>query len=204
MFAFLLGLSWLVLTPICIWRLFGREQSRPARVSGVVTLAMLEAATLTVAWAEQPPHDTDGRSVAGASAHVAAHAPTPSTSTPSAAPSPACPTRTPAPESVQPARRSRDGVRGLTIYWTAAPQQCRTATVTFRRTGRKVRIWLDEGAVHGADVQGRESRTLPVRVAEGRAALDLTLMPPLRPGARYVAVDGRTGDRIPEKRRPNK
>ncbi len=189
MFAFLLGLSWLVLTPVCIWRLFGREQSRLARVTGVLTLAALEAATLTVGWMEQPPPDLPGR------APVAA-APAPATSPRS----PACATRTPAPESVRLSRRRHQGVRGLTIYWTASPQQCETATVTFQRAGRRVRIWLDEGAAGGDDVQGRESRTLPVRVSEGRAALDLALMPPLRPGPRYVAVDGRTGHRIPERR----
>ncbi|MFF4774873.1 hypothetical protein [Microtetraspora fusca] len=198
MFAFLLGLSWLVLTPICIWRLFGRDQTRLARLTGVLTLATLEAATLAVAWTDQPPHEMSARGMAGESGSVVAHTPTPSASA-----SPACAARTPAPEFVRPARRSHEGVRSMTIYWTAAPQQCGTATVTFRRTGRQVRIWLDEGPARGDDVQGRQSRTLPVHVAEGRAALDLTLMPPLRPGVRLLAVDGRTGDRIPERRPSN-
>ncbi|WP_433349947.1 hypothetical protein ACQP25_38565 [Microtetraspora malaysiensis] len=202
MFAFLLGLSWLVLTPICIWRLFGRDQTKIARLTGVLTLATLEAATLAVAWTDQPAHEMARHGLAGEYGDVVAHTPTPSAS-PSPSPSPACATRTPAPEFVRPERRGHEGVRSMTIYWTAAPQQCGTATVTFRRAGRQVRIWLDEGPARSDDIQGRQARTLPVHVAEGRATLDLTLMPPLRPGIRLLAVDGRNGHRIPEKRPSN-
>ncbi|GLX01254.1 hypothetical protein Misp02_53400 [Microtetraspora sp. NBRC 16547] len=212
MFAFLLGLSWLVLTPICIWRLFGREQSRLARATGVLTLAALEATTLAVGWAEQPPSDRPATAPAMAASSGPHSRPSSAPSsvpssgpgtTPTPAPSPTCATRTPAPESVRLTHRPHQGVQGMTIYWTATSEQCGTATVTYRRAGRQVRIWLDEGAAGRDEIEGRESRTLPVHVAEGRATLDLTLMPPLRPGPRYVAVDGRTGHRIPERRPTN-
>jgi hypothetical protein len=99
-----------------------------------------------------------------------------------------------APESVRLSRRGTD-VDGMTVYWAAAPHECGTASVALRPVGRRLRIWLEEGAAE----RHKGAHTLPVTVAGGQASLNLPLSPPLRPRPHYVAIDARTGHRIPLK-----
>ncbi|GAA4563517.1 hypothetical protein [Planotetraspora kaengkrachanensis] len=195
MFAFVLGLSWLILTPVCVWLLFGRGHRGPARAAAALTLAGLQGGTLLMGFLEEPPPSLVTVPLArpaGSPSHAvsrdSAATPRPSHSAGS------CPVRALAPESVRLTRSGTD-VDGMTVYWDAAPHECGTASVALRPVGRRLRIWLEEGA---AD-HHKGARTLPVTVADGQASLDLPLSPPLRLRTHYVAIDARTGHRIPLK-----
>ncbi|MEZ0073989.1 hypothetical protein [Planotetraspora sp. GP83] len=224
MFVFLLGLSWLVLTPVCVWLLFGRAHHGMLRTTAALTLAALQAATLVVGFGEEPlgpiapasvlarHADADhggygklfgpGRPAGPATGSGAAD---PGSSQPdeqagrSDGASPRCAVRALAPQAVRLSRHAT-GLDDVTVYWAAATHECGTATVALHHSGRRLRIWLREGTVkahrHG-------TRTLPVRVADGLASLDLHLNRPLRPRAHYVAVDARTGHRIPQRPHPS-
>ncbi|GAA4595516.1 hypothetical protein GCM10023194_65200 [Planotetraspora phitsanulokensis] len=196
MFAFVLGLSWLILTPVCVWLLFGRGHRGLARAAAALTLAGLQGGTLLMGFIEEPPP-----SVATVPLARPAGSPSPAVSgdavaaTPRPSPSAhSCAVRALAPESVRLSRTGSD-VDGMTVYWDAAAHGCGTASVALQPVGRRLRIWLEEGT---AD-RHKGERTLPVTVADGRASLDLPLSPPLRPHTHYVAIDARTGHRIPLK-----
>ncbi|GII56353.1 hypothetical protein Pth03_47420 [Planotetraspora thailandica] len=188
MFALVLGLSWLVLTPLCVWMLFGRDRGGTARVIAALTLVGLQTGTVLIGIAEE--HQEHGQAT-----HIAARA----TPSPSAPPTPSprarpCATRALSPSSVRLSRRET-GLDGMTVYWAASPDECGTASVALHPDGRRLQIWLREGAAHH-----KGARILPVKVAGGLASLELRLSPPLRPRSQYVAVDARTGHRIPERR----
>jgi hypothetical protein len=192
MFALVLGLSWLVLTPLCVWMLFSRGRRGTTRVTAALTLAALQAGTVVLGMAGE--HQDPERQGPGSSPVAGRATPSPSSSAGRSSPSGRpCAVRALAPSSVRLSRRDT-GLDGMTVYWAASPQECGTASVALRPDGRRLRIWLREGAARheGAHI-------LPVRVTGDLASLDLRLSPPLRPRAHYVAVDARTGQRIPEK-----
>ncbi|MEV4295488.1 hypothetical protein [Microbispora rosea] len=204
MFAFLLGLSWLVLTPVCIWLLFGRGHRGVLRATGALTLAALQTVTMTVGFVQEParvPAQTvavrDPRADASRPADVrpvqtpgVAAAATPS---PAPAGSPACDSRVPDPEAVRLSFHGR-ALHGLTVYWPASSAQCDVATVAVHQAGRRLRIWLQEGAKAR---QHEGEHNVPVRVEQGMASLSLRLSTVTRRHRRYVAINGHTGDKIP-------
>ncbi|NJP24769.1 hypothetical protein OHB01_20135 [Microbispora hainanensis] len=198
MFAFLLGLSWLVLTPVCIWLLFGRGHKGVRRATGALTLAALQAITMTVGFAQEPAR-VPAQTVAVRDPRAEAR-PTPSPSvvaaaTPSPEPghSPACDPRVPDPQAVRLSFRGRV-LHGLTVFWPASPAQCDTATVAVHQAGRRLRIWVQEGAEAR---QHEGAHNVPVRVEQGIASLSLRLSSVTRNHRRYVAINGHTGDKIP-------
>ncbi|TQS28757.1 hypothetical protein [Microbispora sp. KK1-11] len=212
MFAFLLGLTWLVLTPVCIWLLFGRGHRGVLRVTGALTLAALQAVTMVVGFGQESarvPAQTvaarDPRAGADRTAGVQAAQPprAAATATPSPVPSPAqsqaqggpasCDSRVPTPEAVRLSFHGR-ALHGLTVYWPASPAQCDTATVAVHQAGHRLRIWVREGA----EARRHEgAHNVPVRVEQGMASLSLRLAPATRHHRRYVAINGHTGDKIP-------
>ncbi len=163
-----LGLAWLSLGPLALWLLVrGRVL---ARTGAVVVLALLEGATVAL-----PPERMPEVAVARESV------PEPVTG---------CAERDPSPES---AALSGHGA-ALTVSWRAVPGECPTAEVVVRHDGRRLRVWLHEGPAGGA----REgARVLPVRVDGDEASLRIPLGSRPGRGGGYVAVDGRTGHRIP-------
>ncbi|MFI6919197.1 hypothetical protein ACIBIZ_04520 [Nonomuraea spiralis] len=165
MLAISLGVAWLLLAPLALWVLV---KGRPgARVGAVVTLVLLEGATIAMGQAVRPDHGPV----------VVAH------DMPPAPALPACDERTPIPQWATVGRQ-------LVLSWSAAPRECATAKVISRTEGRRLLVWVHEGPLSG-DHEG--VRTLPVRVKGGRAALTV----PLPAGRRYIPVDGRSGKRIP-------
>ncbi|MGW5264305.1 hypothetical protein ACWEQG_25310 [Microbispora sp. NPDC004025] len=203
MFAFLLGLTWLVLTPVCVWLLFGRGHRGLLRVTGALTLAALQAATMVVGFTQEAAR-TPARTVAVRAPHTGAGRPAgvaPSTgavAAPSPAPagSPACDSRIPDPEAVRLSFRGRS-LHGLTVYWPASPAQCDTATVAVHQAGHRLRIWVQEGATAPQARHPEGAHHVPVRVEQGTASLSLRLSPVTRHHRRYVAINGQTGDKIP-------
>ncbi|MEU8142816.1 hypothetical protein [Nonomuraea sp. NPDC048901] len=167
MLTFSLGLAWLLLAPLSLWVLVRGRNG--ARVGAVVTLALLEAATVAMTAEERE-------------AAVVAHEAPPSVF------SMACAARTPMPQTAR-LSGARDD---LTLSWPAAPDECATAQVTLRPKGRGLRVWIREGPTVG---EGKEARTVPVHVVGGAASLRVPLDPPAP--ARLSPVDGRTGHRIP-------
>ncbi|MFI9588819.1 hypothetical protein [Nonomuraea sp. NPDC052265] len=146
MLAISLGAAWLLLAPLALWVLV---KGRPgARVGAVVTLALLEVAT--VAMSDVP---------SGHGPAVVAHDMPPGPALP------ACDERTPIPQWAKVGRQ-------LVLSWSAAPHECATAKVIARPEGRRLLVWVHEGPLSG-DHQG--VRTLPVRVKDGRAALTVPL-----------------------------
>ncbi|MCA2221294.1 hypothetical protein [Nonomuraea aurantiaca] len=170
MLTFSLGLAWLLLAPLSLWVLVRGRNG--ARVGAVVTLALLEAATVAMTAEERD-------------AAVVAHEAPPSVF------SMACAARTPMPQTAR-LSGARDD---LTLSWPAAPDECATAQVTLRPKGRGLRVWIREGPSAG---EGKGTRTVPVRVVGGAASLRVPLDPPAP--ARLSPVDGRTGHRIPADR----
>ncbi|MFD1540297.1 hypothetical protein [Nonomuraea guangzhouensis] len=175
MLTFSLGLAWLLLAPLSLWVLVrGRN---PARAGAVLTLVLLEAATVAMTTEEREAavvaHDVPPPSVF--SMGCAEHAPVPET-----------------------ARLSgpRDD---LTLSWAAAPDECATAQVTLRPEGRRLRVWVREGPVRE---EGKGVRTVSVHVAHGAASLRVPLDPPA--AARLRPVDGRTGRPIPRPTTPTR
>jgi hypothetical protein len=199
MFAILLGTAWLVLSPFCIWWIFGRGLPRSRRLIAILILGGLEAATLTMAVNERRQSGTAmPMPVAPAPSHASLVPPRVAPAVPRVAKG--CDARLPVPERVR-LSRGAGGVSGLAIYWKASSGECAAATLTLRRKGRMIRLWVREG-----DPRGRHRRTvtLPVHVAGHTASLDTRISPPLPGHGRYVAVDGRSGRAIPEKTVPEK
>ncbi|MEU8272872.1 hypothetical protein ACFYOK_18680 [Microbispora bryophytorum] len=216
MFAFSLGLCWLVLTPACVWLLFGRGHRGALRAAGALTLAALQTATIALGFAQpgaEPartvavrdaraagPGDRapvapgqDGQNVPGG---PAGSAPSPASSPPVASGRPACDQRVTTPDAVRLSFHKR-ALHGLTVYWPATLQQCDTATVAVHRAGHRLRIWVQEGAEGAEGARQEGTHRVPIRVEGGVASLSLRLSPVTRHHRRYVAIDGHTGDRIP-------
>ncbi|MEV0199034.1 hypothetical protein [Nonomuraea sp. NPDC050691] len=230
MLVFSLGLAWLVLGPFSLWVLVsGRVW---ARAGAVMTLTMLEVATIATNAARVPvpsPHDVAGAASRGTRTE--------------------CVAREPVPQAGR-----VDGRRGgLVLYWPATTGECATADVVLRADGNRLTVWLHEGSApgspavsapgagHGAgesvpdedrgageraaggspehapggSVQGGAVTTVPVRVEKGRASLRVPLAGAAgghgRPSGdarqaragRYVLIDGRTGHRIPRQSPPS-
>ncbi|MBO3744513.1 hypothetical protein J5X84_00440 [Streptosporangiaceae bacterium NEAU-GS5] len=192
-FAYLLGVSWLLLSPVCVWLLFARGYAKLVRAAAAATLAALEGATIALAYVQAPP-TTPVAAPAAVSTPVPGSVSAPAVvAAPSAGGAP-CPVMLPKPQSV---RLTRDGTRlsELTIYWPASAHECGTAAVLVRHQGHRLRIWLHEGALPG---QHGDVTTRPVHVDGHTAALDLRLPAPLPARPRHLlAVDGRTGHPIP-------
>jgi hypothetical protein len=170
MLAFSLGLAWLLLAPLSLWVLVRGHNA--ARAGAVLTLALLEVATVAMnreVADERPPA-------------VVAH------DMPPAAAPVACAERTLVPETAR-LSGARDG---LTLSWSATPGECPTAKIMLRPEGRRLRVWVHEGPLHG---KHKGIRTVPVRVMGGSATLRVPLDPPAP--RRSHTVDGRTGRRIP-------
>ncbi|MFG3441778.1 hypothetical protein ACGF0J_31435 [Nonomuraea sp. NPDC047897] len=162
-----LGLAWLSLGPFALWLLVRGRVA--ARTGAVVVLALLEAATVVLP-AEREPGEVAARESAPG-------------------PEAACVERDPSPERATLSERGA----ALTLSWQAVPGECPTAEVVVRHDGRRLRVWLHESP---ADAARGGTRVLPVRVDGDEASLRLPLGS--RPGrGGYVAVDGRTGHRIP-------
>ncbi|WP_084960657.1 hypothetical protein [Thermoactinospora rubra] len=97
-------------------------------------------------------------------------------------------------ERIPALRRAALTTTGLTLSWNAVSGECDTAAVLLRRDGRQLRVWVHEGS-HPAG-----ARTVPVRVTNGVASLRVPVH--LAHPRRLLAVDGRTGHRIPVTRTP--
>lgn len=156
MFAFSLGLCWLVLTPVCVWLLFRRGHRGPLRAAGAVTLVTLQAATIAFGFAQR-----HGAVPAQTVAVRDPGAPAPEGRAP-AVPGrePACDQRVATPDAVRLSFRGR-ALHGLTVYWPATAGQCDTATVAVHQAGRRLRIWVQEGA-EGGRQEG--THHVPIRV----------------------------------------
>ncbi|WP_182882732.1 hypothetical protein [Microbispora sp. H10949] len=220
MFAFSLGLCWLVLTPVCVWLLFGRGHRGALRAAGALTLAALQAVTIALGFAqrpeatpaqtvavrdtgaaapkERPPaapgqDETDGQRRREAPGGPAGPVTSPASPPPLASGGSACDERVATPDAVRLSFRGR-ALHGLTVYWPATTGQCDTATVAVHQAGHRLRIWVREGAEDGRQ---EGTHRVPIRVEGGVASLSLRLSPATRHHRRYVAIDGHTGDRIP-------
>ncbi|GAA3444745.1 hypothetical protein Pve01_76850 [Planomonospora venezuelensis] len=168
----LLGVLWLLAAPVCVWLLVRGRGRGPARLGGLLVLAGLEAATFWLV--------PETGSPAPLSRPVSAAPPEPA--------APACSARPPVPEQVRPTRK-KHGLRAVTLSWTAAADECGTATVVLQRRNHRIRVWLHEGT--GPAPAG--ARTVPVTVAGGTASAELRFDPPLPGRSELTAVDGRTG-----------
>lgn len=200
MFAFLFGLAWLILTPVCVWLLFGRDHRAALRTAAVVVLGALQAGTLAVGFASRSP----GASTAGSSRSPAAPATPGGAVAQDAEP---CSGRVLTPEAVR--LRDSGAALNVTVFWKADASRCETAAVTLRPSGRRIGILLREGAPtrSGASARGdaaargrEETHTAPIRVAHGMASTRLRLTPRRHSHRRYVAVDISTGEQIPRLR----
>ncbi|MGW7477827.1 hypothetical protein ACWGH8_04495 [Nonomuraea muscovyensis] len=183
-----LGLAWMVLGPLALWLLV--RGPLLARTGVVVTLALLEAATMALS-PEPAPVDVVAHETARETAQEAA--------APDRAREPVaeagCAAREPSPERAVLSERGA----ALTLSWHAVPGECATAEVTVRHDGRRLRVWLHEGP---PSAERAGTRVLPVRVDGAEASLRLPLGS--RPGrGGHVAVDGRTGHRIPGRPAPH-
>ncbi|ETK33879.1 hypothetical protein [Microbispora sp. ATCC PTA-5024] len=199
MLAILLGLSWLVLTPVCVWLLFGRHRAASLRVLAGVTLTGLQAATMAYGFIEEPltreavltPRPAARAGAPGALPVL----PLP----PAAAAQPSagddCASRMLAPEAVRLSLRGRV-LHGITLYWPASFAECGTAAVALHHDGGRLRLWLHEGT---PSRYHEGLQTVPVHVNGGTASLDLRLTQPIRHHRRYVAINGHTGRRIPQR-----
>ncbi|MEU4230332.1 hypothetical protein AB0F17_39090 [Nonomuraea sp. NPDC026600] len=174
MLTFSLGLAWLLLAPLSLWVLVRGRNA--ARAGALLTLALLEAATVAMTAEERE-------------AAVVAHDVPPSVFTRG------CAERTPVPETARLSGPRDD----LTLSWAAAPDECATAQVTLRSEGRKLRVWIHEGPPRE---ERRGMRTVSVHVAQGAASLRVPLDPPA--SARLRPVDGRTGHPIPRPTTPTR
>ncbi|MBO4273301.1 hypothetical protein, partial [Microbispora triticiradicis] len=155
MFAFSLGLCWLVLTPVCVWLLFGRGHRGALRAAGALTLAALQTVTIALGFAQRP-EATPARTVAVRDTGAAE----PKERPPVASGGSVCDQRVATPDAVRLSFRGR-ALHGLTVYWPATTGQCDTATVAVHQAGHRLRIWVREGAEDG----GQEgTHRVPIRV----------------------------------------
>ncbi len=203
MFAFLLGLAWLILTPVCVWLLFSRDRSGAVRAAAVVTLGALQVRTTVIGFADRHPVTPSAApaSSPAAAPPVAVAAPDGANGSVAAsgADAPPCPARILSPEAVR-LRRS-GGSLNVTVFWKAGTPPCEEAAVALRPSGKRLGILLRAGDAgeHPAGARG-EMRTAPVRVTRGVASLQLRFTPRRHQHRRYVAVNVHTGHRIPDAR----
>ncbi|GIH90112.1 hypothetical protein ACFFMN_11090 [Planobispora siamensis] len=168
-----LGVLWMILSPLCLWLLFrGRT---PARLGGLLTLAGLEVATIwiTVGTGTEAPLAL----AASAPPAVQAERPAP------------CAVRVPAPQQARLVKRGGE-LHSVTLSWPATAGECSTATVRLHHAHNRIKVWVQEGPA------GRPSagaRAVPVTVAGGTASTEVRLVPPLPGGKGLTAIDGRTG-----------
>ncbi|GAA2885664.1 hypothetical protein GCM10010517_49330 [Streptosporangium fragile] len=217
---FLLGVSWLVLAPLCLWNLF--RGGAMVRLTSVLALVALEGATI---WAgAQLPRPAP--IAAPPSPPAAANPGASPTANPTANPTMAagrtpavayggqaarttqatqggghggnaasCPARLPAPERLRLARH-QGTLRGVTLFWTARADECDTATVVLRHRNRTIKVWMREGGAQersGAADRRSGVVTGPVSVTGGVASVQVRLTAPLPGAGALRAVDGRTG-----------
>ncbi|WP_157555503.1 hypothetical protein [Herbidospora yilanensis] len=160
-----------MLTPVCVWLLFGIGQPLRNRLGAVATILALEGATILIATTGHSP----------APPPVAAVMPPRPVPSPTETP---CPVRLPHPDEV---RLSRTHV---TILWPAVVGECDTAAVVLGEKGNRLRVWVHEGALVG----NHRASVVPVNIDGRTAFVDVA-----RRLARHhwIAVDGRNGKRIP-------
>jgi hypothetical protein len=185
---FVLGISWLVLTPLCLWNLF--RGGTLIRLTSVMVLVSLEAATIWAGSVVQAPEPTP---VAASPVAASPLSRAPAASVVPAAkdgpPAVSCPIRLPAPERARLARH-QGTLRSVTLFWRARTDECDTATVVLRHSNRAIKVWMHEGSMKRWPT---DARTLPVNVAGGMASMKVPLAPPL-PGMEALrAIDGRSG-----------
>ncbi|MET8054071.1 hypothetical protein ABZU75_41495 [Streptosporangium sp. NPDC005286] len=190
---FVLGVSWLVLTPLCLWNLF--RGGTLVRLTSVLALVSLEVATIWTTTTVQIPPRTLIAAPLPSAARIPAPAPAPAPAPQAAqqgardARSASCPGRMPAPERVRLARR-QGSLRGVTLFWTARADECDTATVVLRHRNRTIRVWMRDGE---AESRTSGATTRPVSVTGGVASLQVPLAQPVRGEGGFRAIDGRTG-----------
>ncbi|MEV0618006.1 hypothetical protein AB0I81_32105 [Nonomuraea sp. NPDC050404] len=185
-----LGLAWLLLAPLCLWLLV--KGSRSERAGAIVTLALLEAGTITM----NSLHPTIPVQQAAAHTMPAPPAPHRTLSSPGpVSPAPAART-TVLPGSCDehdPVPRSARVGKELVLVWPALPRECGAAEVTLRARGRELLIWLHESPHLGERGSHPNVLVRPVVVTDGMASLRVPL--PGRPDC--IPTDGRSGRRIP-------
>ncbi|MFI6452977.1 hypothetical protein ACIBF6_15610 [Streptosporangium amethystogenes] len=190
---FVLGVSWLVLTPLCLWNLF--RGGTLVRLTSVLALVSLEVATIWTTSTLQIPPRTLIAAPPPSAPRIPAPAPAPAPAPQAAqqgardARSASCPGRMPAPERVRLARR-QGALRGVTLFWTARADECDTATVVLRHRNRTIRVWMRDGA---AESRASGATTRPVSVTGGVASLQVPLAQPVHGEGGFRAIDGRTG-----------
>ncbi|MEU4829177.1 hypothetical protein [Streptosporangium sp. NPDC023615] len=137
---FVLGVSWMVLAPLCLWNLF--RGGTLVRLTSVLALLALEAATIWVTAAAPIPPRTPVLAAPSAvvpgpaSSSAGPSGPSPEAPRQGARPA-SCAARAPAPARVRPARQ-RDTPQGVALFWTAGKDGCATATVVLRHRNRAV------------------------------------------------------------------
>ncbi|MEU8378735.1 hypothetical protein [Streptosporangium sp. NPDC048865] len=218
---FVLGVSWLILTPLCLWNLF--RGGTLVRLTSVLSLVALEAATIWATTAVQVPAPTPIAAPLSPMARTELPPPTPpraprsSTPLPEAAQQGARDTRgTQAGRGERLARgeRGASGVRDTSCRGRMpAPERVRLA----RRQGapRGVTLFWKARAdecdtatvvlhhrnrtikvwMREGEAESRPSgaTTWPVSVAGGVASLEVPLAAPVRDAGAFRAIDGRTG-----------
>ncbi|MFF3443514.1 hypothetical protein [Streptosporangium sp. NPDC002721] len=211
---FVLGVSWLILTPLCLWNLF--RGGTLVRLTSVMSLVALEAATIWATTAVHIPERTPVAaplfSVARTEPPLRSRTPLPETAQrgtrgapagqgelltldqpggrgPSGVRNASCRGRMPAPERVRLARR-QGAPRGVTLFWKARADECDTATVVLHHRNRTIKVWMREGE---AESRSSGATTWPVSVAGGVASLEVPLAEPVRDAGAFRAIDGRTG-----------
>jgi hypothetical protein len=180
----MLGVSWLILTPLCLWNLY--RGGTLIRLTSVMALVALEAATIWAGSAVQASEPAQIAAPPPPRAPAAAVAPA-AKGGPSTASS--CPTRLPAPERARLARH-QGTLRSVTLFWRARTDECDTATVVLRHRNRALKVWMHEGSMKRWPT---DARTLPVSVAGGMASMKVPLAPPLSGMGAFRAIDGRSG-----------
>ncbi|WP_440098742.1 hypothetical protein [Streptosporangium sp. H16] len=218
---FVLGVSWLILTPLCLWNLF--RGGTLVRLTSVLSLVALEAATIWATTVVQIP----ARTPIAAPPAPAARAPYPA--------SPAAHAPAPPPEAAQQGARDARGAQAGREERLAQGEPGARGTSGARDTscrGRmpapeRVRLARRQGAPRGVtlfwkaradecdtatvvlhhrkrtikvwmredEAENRSSgaTTWPVSVAGGVASLEVPLTAPVRDTGAFRAIDGRTG-----------
>ncbi|GAT65469.1 hypothetical protein PS9374_01102 [Planomonospora sphaerica] len=217
-----LGVSWLLLAPVCLWLLFrGRAW---ARVAAVLALAVLEAATVWLdagipsrAPAARPPVPRTAVPELSRPASVSSASSAYSASPRPAAPMPSQPGATTSPRPMAPAPTRSETVIAHPAPCSASPLVPEEARLITRGGALRAVALSWTAAADGCDtatvvVRRRGgtlqvwlhggtavpdhpagARTLPVNVAGGTASTRVRLVPPLPGGTDLTAVDGRTG-----------
>jgi hypothetical protein len=180
---FMLGISWLILTPLCLWNLY--RGGTLIRLTSVMALVSLEAATIWAGSVVQAPETALIAASPLSRAPAASVAPAAKDGPPAVF----CPTRLPAPERARLARH-QGTLRSVTLFWRARTDECGTATVVLRHSNRAIKVWMHEGSMKRRPT---DARTLPVNVAGGMASMKVPLAPPLPGMGALRAIDGRSG-----------